>query len=246
MNYLVVIPYIQREAQGMELELAINGWLKHFKEDFTLVIVGDWNPILDRYPIVRFLNCPRVTKTAEGNYLPHIDFVKKFTMAMKYYPGRDGFIYSCDDIYAVNDFTIDDVKALKYIGWLDYNPQSPNAWRRDAMRTQRKLRDMGFPQRDFTTHTPVWFDWEKLKALFVSFNMSEVSYVVETLYFNYFHPVSPAVLLDGDDKYKYTSRSTRPDIERLMRAFSEKIWINNNPDGYVTALESLLKEHYGL
>ena len=39
--YLVVIPFKAGEAQGNELMLAIRGWMKHFKEQFRIVIVGD-------------------------------------------------------------------------------------------------------------------------------------------------------------------------------------------------------------
>ena len=38
---LVVIPYWAPGAQGHELELAVTGWRKHFKEDYHIVIVGD-------------------------------------------------------------------------------------------------------------------------------------------------------------------------------------------------------------
>ena len=39
--YLVVIPFKAGEAQGNELMLAIRGWMKHFKEQFRIVVVGD-------------------------------------------------------------------------------------------------------------------------------------------------------------------------------------------------------------
>ena len=39
--FLVVIPYLASAAQGRELEYAIAGWRRHFKEDFLIVLTGE-------------------------------------------------------------------------------------------------------------------------------------------------------------------------------------------------------------
>ena len=104
---LVVIPYLAKDAQGSELELAVAGWRKHFKEDFLIVVVGDYHSIVDTGDDITFINCPRVKWPGKGNYWAHIDHVNKFRTVFNAYPHSEGFIYTCDDIYAVKDFTME-------------------------------------------------------------------------------------------------------------------------------------------
>lgn len=239
-KYLVVIPYCAREAQGLELEFAVAGWRKHFKEKHTIVIVGDLHPIIYSGSDICYLAHARVPEDKK-NYRPHLDLVSKFREVHKYFPDSKGFIFTCDDFYAINDFTFEDVNVLKFIpGGIDFDPLSPNPWRRDAMKTKRALQREGLPDRNFTTHLPQWYDWDKFEALCKKYDMTHNSYVIEDLYFNTYFPVAGGVAIDGDDKYKCSVTSTHPDIERLNRALSDKIWINNNTVGYTKVLEDFL------
>ena len=52
----VLIPYIRQESQGNELELAIAGWIRHFKETFRITVIGDHHPCVERFGhMVHFL-----------------------------------------------------------------------------------------------------------------------------------------------------------------------------------------------
>lgn len=254
-HYLVVLPYIHTEAQGMELEFAVAGWQKHFKENHTIAIIGDYDDSVGRVLTweregshIVFCQQSRVPETDWNNYRPHIDFVAKFKTARAMFPESKGFIYTCDDIYAVNDFTFGDVETLKYInGGVDFDPHSPNPFRRDKMKTKRVLSSMGFPDRNFTTHLPQWLEWDKLEALWQEYDMEHNSLVFEDLYFNLYYPVAGAEMIDEDsDRFKCAVYTTRPNPKRLKDALRTKIWITNNPDGYQPVLEDILKEHYGL
>ena len=138
---LVVIPYLAKAAQGRELELAIAGWREHFKEDnYLIILVGDYNPIVDTGNDILFINCPRVKWPGQGNYWAHIDHINKFKKVREMFPDSEGFIYTCDDIYAVRNFTLDDVKKPKVrcreiIGSF----HNPNAWVKDNYRTKKCL-----------------------------------------------------------------------------------------------------------
>lgn len=246
-DYIIVIPYIKTEAQGRELEYAVAGWQRHFKERHTIVIVGDCDTAVMTSDGVVFIDFPRTPPTDIHDYRPHIDMVRKFKAVHAVYPQSKGFIFACDDYYAINDFSIEDVKVLKYIpGGVDFDPNSPNPFRRDKMKTKRWLSSQGLPCRNFTTHLPAWYEWDKAEALWDMLGMERQSYVVEDTYFNYYYPVAGAVAIDGDDPYKCSVISTRPDAGRIKRAFTEKIWINNNPDGWCPLLDTMLREHFGL
>ena len=242
---LVVITYLPSGAQGRELEFAIAGWRRHFKEDFLIVLTGEGLPRFDGDDIA-YIESPRVPDT-EGNYRAHIDYVSCLRKVRAAYPESDGFILVADDCYAVKDFDLATVKALKYLpGGIDYDPLSPNPWRRDKMRTKRVLQGLGYPQRNFTTHLPIWYNWDKLERLWDEFGMDKTSYVVEDLYHNIYYPVAGAIEIGEDSPLKCGVYTTRPDPDRLRRAIGTKTWITNNPDGYVQVLEDLLEKYYGI
>ena len=241
---LVVITYLAKEAQGRELEFAIAGWRRHFKgSPFRIVITGENLPHIEGDDIT-LVESKRV-EAREGQYRAHLDYVSCLKKVRAAFPDSKGFILVADDCYAVNDFTLDDVKELKCLhGEVDFDPQSPNAWRRDKMKTKMLLLRLGYPQRNWTTHLPIWYEWGKIMTMWLNFNMDNESYVIEDLYHNFYFPVSRAVTIGEDDNYKCGVYTTNPNIERLERAFTEKIWITNSPDGYVPELVTMLENYY--
>ena len=243
---LVVITYLAKEAQGRELQYAIAGWRRHFKEDYMIVLTGEDLPYIEGNDIA-YVYSERVP-ASPGNYRAHLDYVSCLRKVRKRFPESEGFILVADDCYAVNDFDLATGKALKFMpGGIDYDPQSPNPWRRDKMRTKRVLQANGYPQRNFTTHLPIWYEWEKLERLWDEFGMDRTSFVVEDLYHNIWYPIAGAAIVDEDsDSLKCSVYTTHPDPARLRRALDTKIWITNNPDGWQPALEAVLREHFGI
>lgn len=243
MEYLVVIPYLAAAAQGRELEFAIAGWQKHFKEEHRIVIIGEGVPKIRRKGIT-CIESKRVE--APGQYRQHVDYVSCFRKVHKKFPDSEGFIFVADDCYAVNDFNIADVKCLKMQEPdIFYDENSPNMWRQDKLKTMRLLKSEGYRTRNFTTHLPYWFDWDKIEALWDKYDMDHQSYVIEDLYYNIYNgDMMPFQLDVRRDNLKYTASNTTPNEAELRQAFVDKIWINNSPDGYTKILELLLDEHY--
>ena len=245
MKYDIIITYLPSAAQGRELEFAIAGWKKHFKEDFHIFVVGEKLPDIDDEKVM-CIESPRVP-AVPGQYRQHLDYVSCLQRMRTITPNSQGFILVADDCYAVRDFDIRDVKELKYLpGGVDYDPNSANDWRRDKMKTKRALERIGFPTRNFTTHLPIWYEWDRVEYLWERFNMLHESYVLEDLYHNIFFPVSGAIEIGEDDEYKCGVYTANPSLRRLNRAFEEKVWITNNPVGYTELLEDTLKSYYGL
>ena len=247
---LVVIPYLAKAAQGKELELAVAGWRKHFKEKYLIVIVGDYHPIVASGPDINFIKCPRVKWPGEGNYWAHVDHVNKFRTVYKHYPHTKGFIYTCDDIYAVNDFTMEDVlqpkvKRLEICG----SYHSGNAWVRDNYKTRKILERNGLPTMNWVCHLPVYYEWDKLFEIYDKYKCDKKSYVVEQLYFNTYFADSDYVTLEEDgmeNDYQYKLWDTYGSIEELKQVMHEKIWVSNSMRGYKPELEEILSEHYGI
>lgn len=243
----VVIPYFAAGAQGRELEYAVCGWRKHFKEKFHIVVVGDYHPIVDTGDDISFIECPRIGEVPATEYRPHLDMVNKFLKFMEAYPEAEGFIYACDDMYAVNDFDIIDVKALK-----QHKPMIPsemsdgNAWKRDNARTKIALLNEGLPIRDWVCHLPVYYEKDKLLAIYDKYGCREKSYVVEQLYFNTYFGNRTALQLHIEyDNYKCGVYRQNPRMWMIEDAFKKKIWITNSPEGWIPELDQMLSKYYG-
>lgn len=244
---LVVIPYLAKEAQGRELEYAVAGWRKHFKEDYLIVLVGDHHPVADSGKDIYFIDCPRVTPIA-GEYTCHLDHVKKFRRVMEEFPDAPGFIYTCDDMYAVNDFDLTDVKLLKVReNDIKVNENTTNEWAKNNAKTKAVLVGLGLPTRNFVCHLPVYYECKKLQAIYDKYDCAHNSYVVEQLYFNTYFPTRIPLVLDIDyDNFLCGVRRSNPRIWYIEEALGKKIWLQNSIEGWVPALENILKQHYGI
>lgn len=242
---LIVIPYCSAGAQGNELELSVAGWRKHFKEKYLIVLAGENHPITETGDDIICIESERVPPK-EGQYRQHLDYVSCFKKVHAAFPNSRGFVFVADDVYAVNNFDLSDIKFLKQRslemgGSLD----STNAWRRDKAKTRLLLEREGYPTRNFTTHLPQWIEWDKLEALWERFDMENESYVFEDLYFNiYFGDRIPFQLDIDHDNLKCGVYRPNPRMEYIKKAFKTQIWIQNSPEGWIPELQRLLEEHY--
>lgn len=245
---LVVIPYLGTAAQGRELELAVTGWRKYFKEDFLIVVVGDYHPIVDTGDDITFINCPRVKWPGKSNYWAHVDHVHKFRTVREYFPESDGFIYTCDDIYAIKDFTLEDVKRLKVrCREIQGSFHSGNKWVIDNYKTKLKLQNRNLPVMNWVCHLPVWYDWDKLFAIYDKYKCDTHSYVVENLYFNTYHANDDYIVIEekpNDLQFKIWDKTKTE--EQLKKALEKKTWICNSVYGWRPEIENIMAEYYGL
>lgn len=150
-EYLVIIPYKASEAQGNEIHLAIHGWLKHFKESFRLIIIGDDPGDID-YTLPE--------NVSEVTHLPHscqtdnppLDIIAKLQEVIIAYPEYPGIILTNDDIYPVNDFDITEVKLLKSDGLLIDRKSTGNLYTENRTKTLKLLQDKHLPIYDYGCH----------------------------------------------------------------------------------------------
>ena len=244
---LVVIPYCSEGAQGRELEYAVAGWRRHFKENYLIVLAGEDHPITKTGDDIMCIESKRV-EPIEGMYRQHLDYVSCFKKVRKAFPDSKGFIFVADDVYAVNDFDMSDVMFLKQREpTMNPDPNSSNKWIRDKYRTVQLLKKEGYPIRGFTTHLPQWFEWDKLEALWDKYDMEHNSYVFEDLYYNIYYPARIPFQLDIDhDNLKCGVYRKNPRIDYIRRAFKEKIWIQNSNEGWIPELDKMLADYYGI
>jgi len=246
-KYLVVIPFFSGGAQGREIEYAVAGWRRHFKEPYLIVVVGDHHPVCDTGDDIVFIECSRVPEQKYENYRPHIDFVKKFKAVHEHFPDSKGFIFVADDVYAVNDFDFWDVACLKANTRSITYPDLYTPWNREKHKTINLLKKEGYPIVNFTTHLPVYFEWDKLEALWDKYDMEHNSYIIEDLYFNIYYPTRIPIMLHIDwDNFKCGVYRKSPRLNYIDNAFKTKIWLQNSVDGWIPYLDKKLAEYYGL
>ena len=244
---LVVIPFCSEGAQGKELEYAVAGWRKHFQEDYLIVLAGENHPITKTGDDIICIESKRVPPR-KGMYRQHLDYVSCFRKVHAAFPDSKGFIFVADDCYAVNDFDMSDIKLLKQVSpdMRKYNGFG-NGWEKDKARTRELLVREGYPTRNFTTHLPQWFEWDKLEALWDKYDMDNNSYVFEDLYYNiYYSDRVPLQLHIDFDNFKCGVYRANPRMSYIEKAFKNKIWIQNSVEGWIPALDKILSDYYGV
>lgn len=242
---LVVIPYCSLGAQGREIEYAVAGWRKHFKEDYLIVLAGENHPVTETGDDIICVESERVPEK-KGQYRQHLDYVSCLKKVRAAFPKSKGFIMVADDVYAINDFDLTDVKLLKQReSEVKADPRSFNAWQRDKAKTKCVLQEGGYPTRGFTTHLPQYYEWDKLAALWEKYDMENESYVMEDLYYNIYYPTRIPLQLHIDfDNFKCGIYRRNPRLDYIDRAFKKQIWLQNSPEGWIPYLEEALKRHY--
>lgn len=245
---LVVIPYCSKGAQGRELEYAVAGWRRHFKENYLIVLAGEDHPITKTGDDIICIESPRVDDIP-GMYRQHLDYVSCFKKVHKAFPDSKGFIFVADDVYAVNDFDMSDVLCLKQKGpnMDDFRSTTTNRWQKDKIRTRELLKREGYPTRNFTTHLPQYFEWDKIEALWEKYDMEHNSYTIEDLYYNIYYPTRIPLQIHIDfDNFKCGVYRPNPRLEYIDKAFTTKIWIQNSVEGWIPYLDRALANYYGI
>jgi len=247
----VIIPYLRQEAQGKELYYALKGWRRHAQFPIHIIIVGDMPSSECDGLYDQWLKVPQISddRAPAGEYKPLLDHVNKFKMVRQTRPCEKGFIYTCDDIYAIRDFTLEDVMVQKINREvIRGNKTSENGWIRSAYNTERMLDRMTRTTWDFVCHLPVYFEWRKLLALYEYFEGHRYSLVFEHLYFNiFFNPEAETVHFRGSEANEWRFFSTLPgrteaELKKIINTFNP-IWVSNSVDGYSPELEKIIHTH---
>lgn len=244
---LLVIPYLAAEAQGGELETAVNGWRKNFKGSLDIVVIGDDTPITKKLEAEDKIQHVLMSRGIDSNE-PAIDIAHKMLSIIERYANDyKGCIWSNDDIYPVNPISLSDIKLLKTTGSeLVGAEDSENHFKRNMFRTQVALQEAGKPIYNYSNHLPNWFDFERLFKIIDEFKCTEVPYLINSLYFNYYYPNEKSIRVnvnEPDNGYKYAVYgdldvlTLRNEIERGV------LFINNTQEGYSPGLILTIREY---
>ncbi len=241
-SYLVVIPYKASEAQGNELILAIRGWMKHFKEKFRIVVVGD----------VEEVDLPEVSgECLEIVILPHecqtdnppLDVVAKLLAVIGEFPEVENLIVTNDDIYPVNDFGVIEVMMLKADGFLTDKKRCGELYKVNREKTLKVLRDAGLPDYDYGSHLPMFYEVEALIKVIETYNLSREAMLLSSLYFNTVYPSFVPFRLNMEtDNLKVIVGRKNANLKLLREYIPRKIFVNNSVIGWSEEMEKVIEE----
>lgn len=245
---LLVIPYLREGAQGGELETAVNGWIKNFKGNLKIVVVGDDTPITRKLQMEGKISVAVLHRRPENASEPSLDIVCKMVWVMSHFANSfKGCIWSNDDIYPVNPVAMKDIKALKGVGKdLTGKDGSSNYFQRAMARTRRLLLEAGKPIYNYSSHCPKWFDFERLQEVLDKFNCYKTPLLIESLYFNYWYTHPKAVRINVNapgNRFKCGIYEANYDLAKLTEEMKRGVlFVNNSSVGYRKELILTIRE----
>jgi len=235
----VCIPFVAEFAQANELQLALRGWEKHFKEDFNVVIIGNRLPWMSKELDV--IECKRIGDN------PPVDVANKMLLAIDSELVTEKFIWANDDQYLVSPSILADFETLKCTGQLEGANFGSSLYQRNKKKTYELLKKAGKSTWDYSSHTPFVFEKEKLKELIVHFKMTEEAYLIATMYFNWvfngfvpYNAESRAALLN--DNLKVGVYRANADFDLLKNLIPGKKIVNNSERGWTDQFAQILND----
>lgn len=233
----VVVPYCKEYAQGNELLFALRSWYKYARFPFRIVIIGDAEEWMDGGNLT-LIECPRCSD------IPSVDTLHKLWVAQNSPEVSGCFIWTNDDIYLMNPVGLEHIRIPKVLGPL--RPESYSGHYRTAMRhTMELLAESGMPMLNYGTHTPLWFEKERLAAFLPADDPKATEGTLFTsLYFNQCNTVHPVRLDWRTDPFLLPVVSKAPDEKYVGRLLQNKVFLNNARSGYSPWLEKFLEKHF--
>ncbi len=231
----VVIPYIKEFAQGNELQLALRGWDKHFKEDFRVVVIGDREDWMN--DDVHVIECKR-----KGNN-PPIDIAHKMLLAIESDLVSEKFIWANDDQYLVSPCMLPDFEILTCDGMLNAANLPNNLYGKNKKLTIDLLKKAGKGMVDFSTHTPFVFEKDKLKDLIIELDLTKNARLISSLYYNWYFPgFVPLRITGGDanDNMKVGVYRQDANFGKLKQFIPLKKIVSNSQSGWSKSFAKIM------
>lgn len=233
----VVIPYKKSAAAGEELRYALRAWEKYFP-GCKIVVIGDREDWFSPEVI-----CIEMEVLSNN---PQIDVANKLMVAIAADEIPEDFIWSNDDILPVSPIHIGDIQLLKANGLLtNSKPGLNGVYAENMQRTIELLQKYKLPVWDYSTHTPFYFNKEKLSSVISQLRADETGYLISSLYFNSYFPEINPVIVAGDANCFFTAYVYRdnPPMSVVNEVFKSRKFVNYNDKAY-SAIRSVIESKY--
>ncbi len=231
-----VWPWWRGGARGDELKFSIRSVAMQCRFDWQPLVVGD---IPDWYngPVISIARKPNKKWT---NWADTVS--KMYAICQSQQVSRQ-FIYMNDDMYFLRPFDLDDVTPFRSIKkYSRTSKPKSQKWLTIQWETMQRLKKAGFPAIwHCTTHSPQWFDKQKMLMLLRTLNASKKPIVLDLAYNNAFRSDEP--------RQRYGR-----DVARLRGAFGQvaairyrsqnKLILNHVSAGFTEAMQVFLESQF--
>jgi len=234
----VVFPYFKEMAQGKELLYAIRSLEKNFRQDFKVVVIGDAEDWFNDEVIN--IAADRVSEN------PQVDTLHKLKLAIADVRVSDSFVWMNDDIYTISPTLLADIQILTAQGKLAYIPDSTKVYEVNRNKTIHCLNELSLPDHNYDTHTPFFFEKEKLVYLFESIeDLNSEGLLLPSIYFNFYFPDHLPAQIDGiTGNYMLRLVSKNTDPGAFKKYIVGKKFLNNSELGYNDLLVKFLESNF--
>jgi hypothetical protein len=180
-----VIPYKipSNPIFGWELMFCLRSIEKNFKEDFDITIIGE---------------CPDYIDQTKVNFIEHNpEFENAFSVVNSHYyvaaKHFDNFLVFHDDMYVVDECSLDDFLEPKFIeivnnfNFSDEETKTLDEFQKRMRAAYKELRDNNLNyMKNFCAHYPFFVETSKLLKLKHSIDVVEKQLPFDYFYFNFF------------------------------------------------------------
>jgi hypothetical protein len=167
----IVYPYIKSSWQ--ELKYSLRSLEQYFQEDFNVYILSDECP--EWIENINFIKTERYKD-------PHQDVANKYYTIANLV---DAFVWMSDDIYFLKPTHLSDIQDQGYKPKIPTNASTWGIRINDAIAALAIVPEIS--THNYCTHTPLYFESEKLKQLINSYPVLSGKISIKTLYFNLYN-----------------------------------------------------------
>lgn len=223
----IVMPY--RFSEYDELRYVIRSIEQNLKFDYDITIIGDlpeWATNIKHIPY------------NDTDYKRYENLFNKLEIAMNMY---DKFIWWHDDEFVLKPITLDELKKVYYLQDLNDVGKFGSRWfQQELKRFRDKMNELDLPAYNYCTHTPFYFESDKLKEVLDYFGITEKKELtfIENYYFNYFKKHNDAEKIYDVKIGRYDSKPIEPD------EWENKIFANFDEDGIESGIFDKLKSMF--
>lgn len=238
----VFYPYFAREAIWEELRYSLRSLEKHFKQDFRVWIVGD----LPVWAInIRHIPHTRSEGMRENSTY---DAIKKLILFCEHWDTSDLFIRMYDDMYLIEDVTLEDLSQYKAMFGYAAIPKRDGVWWDQLRRTLLEVIKKGYPGWNTETHFPEVFEKINMLDIIEDYDALNKRLLTSSLYFNivfsqerpvFFHECRGIQFYNNEDNKYYTSSTG--DLHKKCTGMR---FLNHNNSGLNDNLKQFLMDRF--
>jgi ribosomal protein S25 len=235
-SFTVVYPFVIGPAQGNELQLSLRALEKHLSEEnYNVVIIGD-KPNFELSDKVIFIEQKHIENAS-------VDFYHKRQTLLEHEAVADTILMMYDDIYLINNVSLDDFKEPIAVGLLKTKEQSLNRWGNHKNLTREALVKEGKDKWNFSSHSPKVYSKVLIRELHENVPMEDM-YIFEDYYFNVNTPADFLPRITKGRDIKIGVYRPNPNWKLVDELSKTALFLNNSPSGWTTTLSDYLNARY--